>query len=400
MRGQYENMSKELAASNSPVYAVNAAGLISAHFKDRDMMGDLSLNQLAKLSGGKYFDNIVSYEKTMREIQSITSAYYVLGYYIDEKWNGKYHNIKVKVKRKGCKVYGQRGYFNPKPFTEYPETEKMLHLIDLALSEKAHFQEPLHFPLITLPFSFQEESNLLLLTKIPAEKIKEILRRKVEIVTLIFDNQDNIVEFDRDEVAASKFAQDNVYYYTTSSISPGEYDCRVVIRNLETGKGAVACSSVIISEAPDSGVILYPPLLLIPGKNASYLKEPAIKKDEKQSKSTDLLDIYPFDRKQYSPLVEELNQGISKLLALIRYSITDIQEPEFHLSACLIHLSSGQKIPLSFSILSTKKEEEISTLLIEFQIPELQSGKYSFNLIAEELKTKSTSQISSRIQVR
>lgn len=318
LRGQYENMSKELAASNSSVYAVNTEGLTS-HFGDRDMMGDHSLKQLADLSGGKYFGNIDSYEEIMDEIQSITSAYYVLGYYIDEKWDGKYRNIKVKVKKKGCRVYGQEGYFNPKPFTEYTEFEKLLHLIGLALSEKPHFQEPLHFPLTTLPYSIQEKSNLLLLTKIPAEKIKEILGKKMEIVTLIFDKQSNVVE---------------------------------------------------------------------------------LIKDEKQSKSTDLLDIYPFDPNQYSPLVEELNQGISKLLALMRYSIIDIQEPEFHLSACLIHLSSGQKIPLSFSILSTKKEEEISTLLTEFQIPELESGKYSFNLIAEELKTKSTSQISSRIQVR
>jgi len=400
LRTMYEKMSKELAASNSPVYAVNAAGLITAHFKERDMMGDRTLNQLAELSGGKYFDNVTSYEEVMAQIQDITSAYYVLGYYVNEKWDGKYHKVKVEVKRKGCKVYGQGGYFNPKPFTTYTEFEKLLHLIDLALSEKPHFQEPLHFPLITLPFSFQEESNLLLITKIPGERIKEILGRKVEIVSIFFDRQNNIVELKRDEVSASKFAQDNVYYYAISSLSPGEYDCRVVIRNLETGKGAVASSSVIISEAPDSGLILYPPLLLKPEKNAFYLKGSATGKKGGKGKQITLLDIYPFDSSQYSPLVEDLNQKNPKLLAVVRYSIIDIKEPEVLLSACLIQHSSGHKIPLSFSILSTKKEEETFILLIEFQAPELKSGKYFLNLIAEEQKSKSESLITSEIRVR
>ncbi len=400
LRTMYEKMSKELAASNSPVYAVNAVGLALSHFKDRDMMGNHSLNQLAKLSGGKYFDNIVNYKKTMGEIQNITSAYYVLGYNINEKWDGKYHKIKVKIKRKGCKIHSQGGYFNPKPFTKYTEFEKLLHLIDLALSEKPHFQEPLHFPLIALPFSIQEESNLLLVTRIPGEKIKEILGRKVEIATLILDNQNNIVEFDRDEVSAAKFAKDNVYYYTTSSLSPGEYDCRVVIRNLETGRGAVASSLVLIPETPDSGLILYPLLLLKPEKNAFYIKGSSVEKKEKGKEALSLLNIHPFDSNQYSPLVEDLNQKNPKLLAVVRYSIIDIKEPEVLFSACLVQPSSGQKIPLSFSILSTKKEEETFILLIEFQTHELQSGKYFLNLIAEEIKSKSKSLITSEIRVR
>jgi hypothetical protein len=393
----YEKMSKELAASNSPVYAVNAVGLALSHFKDRDMMGNHSLNQLAKLSGGKYFDNIVNYEKTMGEIQNITSAYYVLGYYIDEKWNGKYNKIKVKVKRKGVKVYGQGGYFNPKPFTEYTETEKMLHLIDLALSEKPHFQEPLNFSLITLPCSVKEKSHLVVLTKIPRERIKEVLGRKVEIVTLFFDGQNNIVELKRDEVSASKLARDNVYFYSSSILSPGEYDCRVVIRNLETGKGAVASSSAIVPESPDSGIILYPPLLLIPEKNAFYLKSSATGKKEKKGKQISLLDIYPFPYTQYSPLVEGLNQGISKLLAVVRCSTFNIQQPE---SAHLIQLSSGKKTPLSLSVLNQSQEEDTQIFLLELQIDEPQPGRYSLHLSAEEMTTQSRSHIMTTFLIR
>jgi len=399
LQTQYENLGKELAASDSPVYAVNSTGL-SAHLKDRDMRGDHSLSELAKRSGGKYFNNIANYEKIMEDIHNATSSYYVLGYYIDEKWDGKYNKIKVKVKRKGVKVYSQGGYFNPKPFTDYTEFEKLLHLMDLALSERPHFQEPLNFPLIALPCSAKEKSHLVVLTKIPTERIKEILGRKVEIVTLFFDGQNNIVELKRDEVSASKLARDNVYFYSSSILSPGEYNCRIVIRNLETGKGAVASSSAIVPESPDSGIMLYPPLLLIPEKNAFYLKGSATKKKEKKGKQISLLDIYPFPYTQYSPLVEGLNQGISKLLAVVRCSTFNIQQPEIRLSAHLIHLSSGKKTPLSLSVLNQSQEEDTQIFLLELQIDEPQPGRYSLHLSAEEMTTQSRSHIMTTFLIR
>lgn len=393
LQTQYENLSKELRASNSPVYAVNSVGT-SYHLKSRDMWGKHSLSELANRSGGKYFDNIVNLEKIMEDIQNATCSYYVLGYYIDEKWDGKYHEVKVKVKRKGCKVYRQGGYFNPKPFTNYTETEKMLHLIDLALSKKPHFQDPLHFPLIVLPYSVKEKSHLVVLTKITTERIKEVLGRKVEIVTLFFDRQDNIVELKRDEVSAFKLARDNVYFYSSSILSPGEYNCGVVIRNLDTGKGATASSSVIAPESPDSGIILYPPLLLIPEKNAFYLKGSATGKKEKQRKKISLLDIYPFPYTQYSPLVEGLNQGTSKLLTVVRCSTFKIEQPEILLSGHFVHLSSGKKIPFSLSVLNQSREENTEIFLAEIPVGELKLGKYSLHLVAEEVNTKSESHIS------
>lgn len=145
IRKDYEEMCDELAASDCQVYPVNTAGKIVSHFKDRDDMGDYSLRQLAKLSDGIYYDNINSYKEITEQIHNITSSYYVLGYHIEDKWDGKYKKIKIKVKRKGCKVYGQSGYFNPKPFSEYTKLEKLFHLMDLALAEKPLSQVPVRF---------------------------------------------------------------------------------------------------------------------------------------------------------------------------------------------------------------------------------------------------------------
>ena len=116
LRDRYNEMCKELAGSNSAVYAVNVSSASSAPFDETDMKDDGALRQLARESGGRYFDNINSYETINRTIQKVTGAYYVLGYYIGQKWDGRFHGVRIEVKRKGCSVFGQQGYFNPKPF--------------------------------------------------------------------------------------------------------------------------------------------------------------------------------------------------------------------------------------------------------------------------------------------
>jgi len=388
-REAYEDMAKELATSSSPVYTVNTIGI----------KRDRSLELLSRFSGGKYFHNIVNYKQISEQIQNITSNYYVLGYYINETWDGKYHKIKIKVNRKGCEVNAQQGYYNPKNFAEFTDIEKQLHLIDLALGDNPYFQEPLNFPLIALPCSPQKKSNLVLLSEIRLDKIKEALGGKTELVTIIIDKENNIVSSSRGEINFSLIPKNTINHYAIFSLSPGQYECRVILRNLKTGKGAVASSSVGIPGPLDSGLRLYPPLFLKPEKEPFYLKTT---KAKKVSQALSLIDIYPLLPKEHSPLVEELDQKISKLLAIMRCSVVDIKKPEIDISAHLIRNLTGEKIQLSSNLLSTegKKDEDTDLLLIELQLPELKAGRYVLEIVAEELSTKLKSGVTRTFKVR
>ncbi len=384
LRGKYEKMIEELKRANCSIYAVNVEKeRTRINPMNEAMRGDLSLRQLSKETGGKYFHNTMDPKKVVEDIQNLTSTYYVLGYPIDEKWDGKYHEIKVKVKRKECEVYGQRGYFNPKPFTEYTEFEKLLHLIDLALAERPQFQEPLRFSLTSLHCFEKGGANLLLISEVTKEVIKEFLGKKTEVIALVFDKEYNIIKMERAEVNFYSIPQNRIYLYTILSLPSGEYQLRMVIRDLETGRGGVASSLVIVPEIPDKRLRLYSPLLLIPEKNSIYLKT---KKD-----SPSLSTIYPFDSGQYSPLVRELEQGTYKLLAFVRLSITGIPNPEIQLLSYLIHTSSGKKIPISLSVLNRIKERDTQAYLVELYTGELEPGRYTLYLFAEEINTKSRS---------
>ena len=79
-------------------------------------------------------------------------------------------------------------------------------------------------------------------------------------------------------------------------------------------------------------------------------------------------------------------------MGIVLCSIFNIREPEVDLIANLIDQASYEKIPLTLSIISAKSKEEIDILLIELQLPELQPGKYSLEIIAKEITSNSKSQ--------
>jgi VWFA-related protein len=246
LRFKYEDMIKKLSAANCSIYALDTQELAGTIDRDTSMRGRYTLEKMAGATGGKYFGNINNYERHLEKIQDLTGCYYVLGYYVDDTWDGAYHKIKVEVTRPGFKVHAQKGYFNPKPFTEYNDLEKMLHLVDLALSEEPLLQTPVRFPLEVVPFEAGGKANLCLTAEIPVDKIQEVLKDKTEIIGLIFDEQENIVAFKRNEREGSLLAGERFSFSASFSLPEGAYKCRLVIRNLETGRGAVASATAVI----------------------------------------------------------------------------------------------------------------------------------------------------------
>lgn len=388
-------MSKELASANCPVFSVNTiTGMARIKVLPED-----ALDYLSKQTGGKYYHDVNYYAKIAEDIQEATSNYYVLGYSIESTWDGKYHDIKVEVKRAGYKVYAQRGYFNPLPFNRFSPVEKHFHLLGLALGEKAYFEPHLNFPTIALPFSDKKELNTLFISEIPVQRIREVIGYNTEFISLIFDQNKNIVDSKRMVIDWGMDDREKVYQYSTAALAPGRYDCRVVIRNLDNGKGAVGACTIEILEKAAASLKVYPPLLLIAGSEAQYLNISAQSKDE-ASNNVSLSQVFPFPAKQFIPLTGELKQGTPSLYAALRAEWSGVQESEIQIKAWLVPEGQDEKTPATFSLLSGVRQEEADILFLEFKIPELRPGRYSLHILAEDSATKSSSETKSDIWVR
>ena len=206
----FEEMSKEFGSSASPVYTVNVMGL-RAHFVPIDDRGDQSLQDLANFSGGQYFEDVAKVEDIAAGIQNATGNYYVLGYSTDEKWDGQYHEIKVKALREGCNVAAQGGFYNPKPFTEFTEFEKQLHLMDLAFNEHPQFQTPVELPLVLLPCRDESGTHLVFMTELPWDGLKDVLRQATEMMYVVTDQDNNVVENKRGDLQVPDIAKNRPF---------------------------------------------------------------------------------------------------------------------------------------------------------------------------------------------
>lgn len=250
IRQRYEDMLNELTAANCLIYALDTEDQGASLKKETRTMGVFTLQKMSSSTGGKYFGNINRYEEHIERIQNLTGRYYVLGYTVDEKWDGAFHTIKVEVDRPGCEVHAQKGYYNPKPFRNYSELEKMLHLVDLALNEEPVFQTPAKFPVERRRCRPDGKWNLCISAALPFEDIPEILQGKVEIVSIVFDTDGNTVDLIRWEITSAELLKERPPHEAHFKLAPGAYECRVIIRNLETGRGAVGGISVEVEDKP------------------------------------------------------------------------------------------------------------------------------------------------------
>jgi VWFA-related protein len=394
------NMHKAMSSANCAVFAfntrydeLNASAQNDATmtevpkpYKPIVLTGVGTLREISKATGGKFFGNINEYKEDFNELQNLTGTYYVLGYYINEQWDGQYHKINVEVKKKGYDVHAQTGYFNPKPFREYTELEKKLHLYDLALSERPMFQTPLAFSLRTLVFADKDESRLLMLSKIPAEAIDGFSGKKVELVSLVFDEEENLAGLQRQETELTKYRGTDVFTSSEIALKSGTYRCRLVIRDLDTGTAAVAYGRASIPAKSAKALSLYSPFLLIQGSNFTYLEGVAKKKDTAIWKS-----IYPYDRARYSPLMGGLARGTSQFYAVAPCLIAGIGKPNITYTAALINKALGEKTFLPVSTMEKSRRGNVEISFLELSLNSAAPGEYIFYIFAEDTAARASS---------
>ena len=368
----FETLGSRLASSNCRVYTVDT------NWKRHYLKGYFetgpgsALKQLAISSGGKHFEDPDDLEAIAHDIQQMTSNYYVLGYYVKQEWNGAYHETKIEVTGKDYEIYAQRGYFNPKPYSLYSEAERKLHLADLAFSDAPRSEAPAPFSLegLTIHIQGEEGSTLVLLSEIIPETLGEVFLNDTEIITLVFDEDNNIIDSGRAILEYGSTKHSLIHHYSITRLDPGLYECRVIVRNLISGKSALGTSSVEVPALNKSGLSVYPPFLLIPEKESFYLK--AVKEEKgRKVESLSLNELYPFLSNRHSPLVKEVDRSERNLLAVLRYSAGGGADLKINMEVDHLQSSNEQdrKIPLEFNIIESGKIGLDDILLIEIKFP-------------------------------
>jgi VWFA-related protein len=414
LRTQNEEMYKEFGASNCTFYAFDtresakvvdlfaydsltfesgARGLASTQgiyqdstdvFRDDKTLGLNSLKRLTDITGGRYYSNINMYKRNLEQVKTLTGTYYVLGYSIGEKEDGAFHEVKVTVGRPGCEVRAQSGYFNPRPFGQLTRLEKELHLYDLALNERSLARLPGTFPLTVLAFEAADGGGLEILAKVPGGVTQSFSGRRIEYVTLVFNATNDIVDVRRLETNPRPHRGQAVVFTSATPIGPGDYTCRLVIRDMETGLSAVASARAVVRTAPEKGLRLGTPLLLQEEIGGAYLDSGV----PKGRASFPWGEVYAFDRTVLAPVAGRVSSLTPRLTAVVPYVVPGTAEPEIVLSASLINAKGGKVLPVAFTLVGRSWQSVAETVSLEFPLTGLAPGAYILYINAEDRVSK------------
>jgi VWFA-related protein len=101
-------LNARLASAQVAVYPIDARGLTLATGTDSQE----TMREMARETGGRAYVNQNEIKVGVERAFEDTAAAYTLGYYPEnKKYDGKYRQIKVKVKRDGVDIQNRQGYF-------------------------------------------------------------------------------------------------------------------------------------------------------------------------------------------------------------------------------------------------------------------------------------------------
>ncbi len=400
LRTDFGEMLKEFKASNSPVYSID----VSRTKRDTDVAvqgagqgagirefeGTDSLRQFASGTGGKFYANTMDNQRIVSDIQNTTGAYYVLGYSIDEKWDGKFHKIKVKVNRKGLDVTTQGGYFGAKPFNQYSSFEKLLHVVDLALSDEPQVQIPFEIPAAGLPVMIKGWPQLLVIGRASLAVHTEVFGKRTEAYLLLFDDKGDMAYIKRFSLAIPETGKETLFPAFLLAVKPGSYSGRMVLRNMDTGRGARGAMSIVMPAAGGAALILDPPLLLGPATNSLDLAA---------TPGGSPAALFAYDPNAYEPLLGDVPAGLTKLQAALRL-MGSSASGGLEVTATLVDASTSGRTDLPVSVVKQETEGNTKLLFVEIATGELKAGRYTIGFAAKDLATGMTAVASTAIRVK
>jgi VWFA-related protein len=389
-----ERLGRLFGAAGTAVYAVNTQDWKMGPFgtKFKYIWTDHSLQDLSAASGGKYFADINDAAGIARDVQDLTGHYYVLGYYIRDSWEGKYHKIRVEVARPGARVLVQDGFADSKPFDQMSDFEKDLHLLELIWSDQPSFG-PASLSIDPLVFIRGKTARACLLSRLEVGAKTGPPAARVEVFALLRDGTGAALVSRKWDVDLSRYEGLSIWPYLTFPVAAGACELRLAVRDRETGESCIGRARFEVAAATEEGIVLSSPLLFEAGPGALFLKLPT--RPEKTTKGKpaagepSIMSLYRLIPKEGSPVVGEISPGTRRLLAIMPLELRPRlpgDTPILAVEAKLISLLDGGETPLEVEVREHMTYEGgPDVLAADLVLPEVAPGRYDLEITVEDI---------------
>jgi VWFA-related protein len=245
--------SKGSLRGNSAYSGAAATSQLAANFSSQETLGTLAAD-----TGGKFFGDSNDFAPAFQQVQHDTEAYYIVGFHsTNQKKDGTYRHLTVKIDRPDVKIEFRPGYYAPADFTHQKTEDRELAMTeqlrsDLPATDVALYLQALYFrqtentfyipvsllvPGSQIPFAKNGDRDKATLDIIGQVK-KLVVDPKVtgpnaEAQSVTVGNVRDTVKLALD--ASQQVQRKNIQYSTGFTLAPGKYHLKFVVRENQSG---------------------------------------------------------------------------------------------------------------------------------------------------------------------
>lgn len=359
-----------------------------------------ALFYLANTTGGSLFEQGNDVGAKLGELADRSSVTYVLTFYPkDLQADGSFRKIRVKLKDRaaprGARISYRTGYYSPKPYGELHPLERSL-LAAEALQTLTPRRE-IGIRLLAAPFrSGGTKAYVPVVLEIDGPSLlagQEAAKMGLEIYIYASTTAGEMRDF-RTQVLAidlerqrEAIAKRGIKYYAHLDLPAGEFQLRVLVRNSDNGKVAVASVNLEVPGPDERRAELLPPFFFDSSSDWLMVREKTQKADP--AAGGDDTVVYPFtvkDQPFVPTALPRLQRGQKAPFCLIAHQFG---EGRLALKGRVLG-SSGELEnagKLAFEERTATGREGFDKLLASFDPESLAAGEYTLEITLENTES-------------
>ena len=246
----YRDAMRAATRNNVAIYPVDPHGLTIAIGR-AELERVSALRAVAEDTGGYAVVNTNNFSGGYRRIVEQNSTYYVLGYYpAVERRDGRFHDIRVRVKRPGLTVRARRGYLAPPPGADASARRPLPDGLSIDALNALRSIVPVQgvsLEMFAAPFRGDEGlGSVLVGAQVRGADLTFDAENRMEISKLAFDSAGSIhgatrsvFAIDLRPEARQPVTNRGLRYFDRLTLPPGRHEVRLVVHQPGGGSGSV-----------------------------------------------------------------------------------------------------------------------------------------------------------------
>jgi hypothetical protein len=239
---------------------------------------------------------------------------------------------------------------------------------------------PVDVPMGALTSAAEGTARLAVLAKVPRDVLERFTGKRVEFVAVFFDEKWEIADLLREEAEVAELRGRDLAFGAGTALKPGDYGCRLVVRDMDTGLSAVASSAATVGQPAPTRIQLGTPLILEPDPDCSFLCPSARKARE----AFPWTAIYPYESSLYSPVPAGSPVGAARVRIIIPCAVPAGEASDVSLSANLVHSTSGKSDAISITITERARKGPLEIFTLEMSTAAIAPGSYYLHFRARD----------------